>query len=301
MSRSSDLASPREEAGRRAAPDLLACYYTMAGPYGWATGGKSPWPLRARIEAAARAGYRGIGLAHSDLGEATSGALREIASILDDSGIVHVELEMLLDWYVDGEARAASDAIRRTLLTAAEALGAARIKAAGQLLSSEPPPIDSMTHTFAELARQAHDAGTTIALEPIPFSNVSSLELAIAIVGDTPGRGGGLLIDSWHVARGGYSLDRLAALPSGVIAGVELNDGAARAQPDPLAEALNEHLLCGHGAFGLRPLIAAVRAAGYAGPWGVEILSEAQRALDIDAAAQRSFDTTIALFDTPAA
>ena len=39
-----------------------------------------------------------------------------------------------------------------------------------------------------------------------------------------------------------------------------------------------------------------VQASGYNGPWGVEIISAAQRALPLTAAATRSFDTTARLF-----
>jgi hypothetical protein len=35
---------------------------------------------------------------------------------------------------------------------------------------------------------------------------------------------------------------------------------------------LNHHLLCGEGEFDLRGIIASARAAGFNGPWGVEIL-----------------------------
>ena len=49
--------------------------------------------------------------------------------------------------------------------------------------------------------------------------------------------------------------------------------------------------LCGEGQFDLSGFVAALGQAGYDGPFGVEILSDALRALPLDEAARRSFDT----------
>jgi len=54
--------------------------------------------------------------------------------------------------------------------------------------------------------------------------------------------------------------------------------------------------LCGEGAFDLPGFIAATRTAGYAGPYGVEILSDALRALPLPSAARRSAATAVAQF-----
>jgi sugar phosphate isomerase/epimerase len=51
-----------------------------------------------------------------------------IRSLLGDNGLVHVELELLTDWWTDGPRRQRSDTVRRKLLSAAEALGARHIK-----------------------------------------------------------------------------------------------------------------------------------------------------------------------------
>ena len=52
------------------APDLIATYWTIAGqvqPLAAPELEASPLDFRARVAAAQRAGYRGIGLMHSDL------------------------------------------------------------------------------------------------------------------------------------------------------------------------------------------------------------------------------------------
>ena len=52
--------------------------------------------------------------------------------------------------------------------------------------------------------------------------------------------------------------------------------------PDPVDETINHRELPGEGEFPIREYVAAVRDAGYDGPWGVEVLSQELRALPIE-------------------
>ena len=55
--------------------------------------------------------------------------------------------------------------------------------------------------------------------------------------------------------------------------------------PDLYEEMIHCRRLPGEGEFDLAGLIAATRAAGYDGPYGIEILSHAHRALPVEQAA----------------
>ena len=95
--------------------ELLAAYWTLAGDvYPCAPNEISPFPLRDRCEAASRAGWSGIGLILDDL-EYSIGkyGVSGVKKILDDTGMKYFELEILMDWYFEGEARAKSDDCRR--------------------------------------------------------------------------------------------------------------------------------------------------------------------------------------------
>ena len=278
-------------------PDLIACFWTIGGNYVFGEHDHSPWDFRLRAEAASRAGYRGVGLKHADLMLTLKkygyGGVR---SILADNGLRMLEVEALFDWFADGERRRASDIVRADLLKAAEAFEAHHLKVAGDFTPNASPEIGPMHDEFQRLSAQAKAAGTTVSLEPIAFSNVPTLANAVAIVGEAAGNGGGVMLDAWHVTRGGFPFAEIARLPKGAIAGAELDDGTLETVGDPISDTLDRRRFCGEGKFDLQGFIAAVQATGYDGPWGVEIISAQLRAMPLEEAAQRTFATTRAQF-----
>jgi sugar phosphate isomerase/epimerase len=72
------------------------------------------------------------------------------------------------------------------------------------------PDIPRMQAAFADLCRDAAKHGTAIVLEIMPFGNVRTIEDGRAIVEGANQPNGFLLLDIWHMARGGmhYSKNR---------------------------------------------------------------------------------------------
>ncbi|NTD91848.1 sugar phosphate isomerase/epimerase, partial [Agrobacterium tumefaciens] len=215
-------------------PDLLASYFTLAGDiYPFGPTEISPIPFRDRVEAAAKAGWKGVGLIHADV-KATADKIgySEMRKIVEGAGIKHLEIEFLGDWYKDGEARAASDKMRHELFQMAEELKIRDIKIAPGLGSDlynptkeeMTPDVPRMAEAFAGISREAAEHGTGIALEIMPFSNVRTLEVALAIVEQADQPNCGLLIDIWHMARGGISYDEVAKIPLRHVSSIELDD-----------------------------------------------------------------------------
>ena len=60
-----------------------------------------------------------------------------------------------------------------------------------------------MQDAFIDLCRDAANHGTAIVLEIMPFGNVNTIEAGRAIVEGANQSNGFLLIDVWHMARGG--------------------------------------------------------------------------------------------------
>ena len=285
-----------------AADELLATCWTTAGDAApsredW----RSPVPLRERIEAAAAAGFTGFGVLAVDLAVAErEHAWSGIRTMLADNGIVHLELEGLPDWWSSGPERARSDELRRFLLTAAEALGARHLKVTPDT-SGAPWDGGHWAAEFALLAGQAADAGARLGLEFLPWSNIRTVHDGLRLVEDADHPAGGIVIDVWHVKRAGTAPNELAALPLHRIVGVELNDADREVVGTLFEDTVDRRRYCGEGSFGLADLVAALRTAGWSGPWGVEILSTEHRGLDVRQAAAHAAATTRALFEAASA
>lgn len=271
---------------------LLATCWTTAGDAAPLRGDeRSPVPLRTRIEAAAAAGFRGFGVTHGDLGA----ALPELGwaglrAVLDDNGIEFREVELLGDWWTTGAAREASDVVRRTLLTAAQELGARTVKI-GPDFPDAPGEWSARVDALGELGRQAADHGTRVALEFLPWSNVADLHQGLALVEEVDHPAVGLLVDAWHVGRAGTPVEDVAAVPLHRIFGVELNDFDVASVGSLFEDTRDRRRYCGEGSFDVEGLVRALRQVGWTGPWGVEILSEEHRTTEIGRAVATAFDT----------
>lgn len=282
--------------------DLVATCWLTAGDAAPQRGDeRSPFPLRERVEAAARAGFRGFGLVHADLGPAVEQyGIAGMVSIFKDNGIEHIELEFLGDWWADGEARAASDMVRRDLLRAAEHLGARLIKV-GVDIHDRAWDHNHWVEEFAILAEQARQVGSRIALEPMPFGNIRTVGEALRLVNEAGSDAGGLMVDIWHVARAQTPFAELAALPLHRIAGVEINDADATPIGTLWEDTINHRRFCGQGSFDLPAFITAMQTAGWRGPWGVEVISEELRRMPLDHAVSEAYRTAYDQFSRLAA
>lgn len=277
--------------------ELVAAYWTIAGDvYPFAENEISPFPFAARVEAAARAGYRGMGLIHADLmHQQDLLGTAEMRRILDANGMPHVELEFLVDWYETGEKRAASNRMRTELFEAAAALGARDVKIAPEF---DAPDIDlpRVIAGFHDVCEVAQMHGTRVALEIMPFSNVSRLETALAIVEGADHPAGGLLLDIWHVARGGIPFDAVAKIPARHIVSVELDDAGSGVVGTLWEDTIYQRKLCGEGVLNPPAFIEAIRRTGFDDFWSVEVIAVDHRKLPLEEAARRSFQTTMAQF-----
>jgi sugar phosphate isomerase/epimerase len=278
--------------------ELLASYFTISGDiYPLGPTEISPFPFRDRVEAAARAGYRGIGLHHADtMHTADKIGLPEMRRILDGNGIKYVELEFLLNWFEEGERRQESDKMRREIFSVAAQLGLRTVKV-GPGFHEPEADIPKMRDAFAQLCREAAEYGTGLMLEIMPWSNVRTVETALGIVQGAEQPNGGILVDIWHFARGGIDYNDVSKIPVQYIRGAELDDADQQVAGSLWEDTIHHRRLCGEGDLDPPAFIKAVQAAGYRGYYGVEILSEKHRKLPLDEMARRSFNTTMEQFE----
>ena len=285
--------------GRSAGPDeLLATCWTSAGDAASDRPDlRSPLSLRERIEAAASAGYRGFGLLSDDLPAAVAAyGLPGIRAMLADNGITHLELEGIPYWWDDGAHRQESERVRRSLLHAAEALGARHLKVTPD--GDNRPWVRSLwADRFAELAAQSQDVGARLGIEFFPWSNVNSLQEGLRLVEEAGHEAGGVTIDTWHIARAHTPASDLATVPLHRIIGVELNDADDQVIGTLFEDTVHRRRYCGEGSFDLPGMISALRTAGWTGPWGVEILSDEHRSQPVDVALARAASSARRVLD----
>jgi sugar phosphate isomerase/epimerase len=277
--------------------ELLACYWTLAGDcYPMGSSEAATFPLRDRVEAAAAAGYTGLGLVHQDLVvNAKTLGYPAMRRLFDDHGIAHLEVEIVADWFETGQKKAASDRVRKDLLEAAHELSARDIKCIGEI-GAEACDVGKFGDAFASLCADARAVGAQISIEILPMSNLRTLETAKAVVERAGEPNGGLCLDIWHFVRGGIAFDEIATLPPSMIKFVEINDAAAAQQGSLWDDTLFHRLFPGEGSFDCPGFIDAIERAGFRGFYGVEILSQTYRKLPLREQAEQSFAAAMAQF-----
>jgi sugar phosphate isomerase/epimerase len=278
--------------------DLLGLYWTTSGPVDVHYGREwSLFDLRDRCAQAQRVGFAGIGLWHADLEHVLeTRTLDEVKALLGEHDLRYLELEFVMDWFVDpgDERRRESDRIRKLLWEAAAVLPAHHVKVGN--IPGTPCELDVLTERYAELCADAaehHDALVVYEFMP-PDVNVQDLQTALAIVEGADAPNGALAIDTWHMSKLGIAPDDLRRVPARRLGWVELSDGQFENMPDPVDETINHRALPGEGEFPIREYVAAVRDAGYRGPWGVEVLSQELRSLPIEQIFERAYETSSA-------
>ena len=273
-------------------PDLMCLYWTSSGVYP-GEGDTSRFPFVDRVREASRAGFKGIGIWHTDLEDtARRLGLKEMRRVLDDHGIRFLEVEFLTDWFLDGEKKRLSDRRRELLLEASTALGAHHVKVGD--FDSTPCGLPRLVEAFAELCAEAARAGATIGFEPMPSSMIHALPDCIRMVEEAGAPNGGLCLDISHMTNLGISSEDIRRIPGRRLVCVELNDATLPGSPrhDPA----RVRRFCGEGDLDIRGFIRAVQDAGYRGPWAVEVFSPELARLPLAQLCERAYVTTAAQF-----
>ena len=275
--------------------ELLASYWTISSGLPHTDREYSPFDFKDRVEAAARAGFRGFGLWHADLDHVLeTRSLKEMKQILDDNGMKYVELEFLTDWFLDGERKKQSNIQKQKLLTAAEALQAKHVKVGD--FFREQCPMPHLIDAFAELCADAAEYGTRIGFELMPFSMIDTLADSLTMVEGAGAENAGIVFDLWHLVKLKIPYEEVSRVPAKYLLSVELNDGTFEAPWSLHEDTINHRRLCGEGEFDIKSFVNCVQSTGYEGPWGIEVLSEELRQWSLEKLTTRSFETTMAQF-----
>jgi len=276
--------------------ELLASYWTIAGGALPHTDTEySAFDFKDRVAAAAKAGFKGVGIWHADLNHTLRHrSLQEIQRILEDHGMKYLELEFLRDWFLDGERKRQSDIEKGKLFEAAQALGASHVKVGDFEQTKTPMP--RLIEAFAELCEEAVTYETKIGFELMPFAMIDRLQDALTMVECAGAANGGIILDTWHITKLGIPYEEVGRIPQQYLISVELNDGTYEAPWSLFEDTINHRRYCGEGEFDVPRFIEQVRKTGYGGPYGIEVLSEELRGKSLEELTTRAFTTTMAQF-----
>lgn len=270
--------------------ELMNMYWTTSGVFG---GNEiSRFDFKDRVQAAAGAGFKGIGIWHTDLEHILQNrTLKEMKKILDDNDMKHIELEFLTDWFLDGGRKVESDNRKKRLLEASEALHAKHIKVGDFYKSICPMP--HIIESFAILCRDAENYGATIGFEIMGDAMINNINDALTMVETAGVKNGGIILDIYQVAHLGMTNEDIKRIPLQYLTNVELNDGTLPGSPDYDP---SSRKFCGEGEYDIKGFISCLNKMGYEGPWGVEVMSETLSKLPLTELSKRAFNTTMAEF-----
>jgi sugar phosphate isomerase/epimerase len=250
------------------------------------------------IGVAAKAGFDGVSICtqhpyFGDVADADAETFFELLAGVElpvrTSEVIDIQL-----WGASGPERVSAEA-RMLDLSARAGADSVHVVA----LQPDLPPIETAAASIARVCDLAADRGLLINLEPLPFTCVSDLRIALQLLEAADRDNLGLLLDVWHWFRApvGPDLELVRAIPPRRIHGLQLND-ALELPPgaDMPADSMNR-LLPGEGVIDIPEFIATLREIGAAPLLMTEVFSDALCGLDPEENARRQYDAARAVLD----
>lgn len=249
----------------------------------------------ARVQAAAEAGYAGIGLfvhAYQRMRDQGRSAA-DIAATVADHGLVLAEVELVRGWWASGGSTSegqVAEECRQLEQLAYELADAAGVRYL-QVIGPYDCSIDQAAQGFAALCDRANEHGLKVGIEWLPFTNITTAADAQAIVESANRPNGGYCVDIWHHTRGANDISLIQALEPQRIFAIQMNDGPLTQQlPDYKADCLATRVPPGEGQFDCVGFIRALARMGVTAPISVEVCSEELWAGPVLQAAQAGAD-----------
>jgi 2-keto-myo-inositol isomerase len=231
-----------------------------------------PQGLMDKIEIAAEAGYDAIELWNDDLTayEQDGGSLADVKRALDDRGLFVPSVIALHGWLdTTGEEhqQAVEEAKRR--MAQAVAIGAPHI------VASPPRGVADLQvggKNYRELLEIGQEIGVKPAMEFLGFvSGVHKVEHAWEVITAADHPDSTIVLDPFHIYRGGGENDDIRGIPEDKIAIFHFND--APTEPPRAEQTDADRVYPGDGILDLREMISILKAAGYGRTISLELFN----------------------------
>ena len=254
-----------------------------------------PTPLIEKIRIAAEAGYDAIELWSNELTEYVEGGgtLAEVKRALDDAGLAVPTLIALFGWLGStGEAHARAIDEAKMKMEQAAAVGATHVIAS--------PPREAVDlsrggEQYRELLEIGASFGVKPAMEFLGFvQSVYTIEQAWKIVEDADHPDATIVMDPFHILRGGGDVASIAEVPGSRVAIWHWNDVPGTKPIPEMTDA--DRVLPGDGVGPLEEIARLALEAGYSGYVSLELFNEALWAQDPFEVARIGLDKTRGFF-----
>lgn len=233
-----------------------------------------PAPLVDKIDLAAECGYKAIELWNDDLKAYVDkgGALKDIRKRLDDHGLSVPDIIALRGWiWSEGEEhrKALDDAKWR--MEQAAAVGAPRIVATP---SPGPVNVAKGAERYHELLELGKRFGVKPALEFLGFiEGLNNVKDCWAIASKAKHPDATVILDSFHMFRGGSATTDLKAIPGDKVCVFHINDAPSTPPREQQKDA--DRVYPGDGILDLAAMLNVLAAQGYKGPVSLELFNPA--------------------------
>ena len=262
--------------------------------------------LNAKLTAASLAGFDGVELTSADLADS---GLRpaEVATMAMDLGLRIVLYQPLRDFEGHPDGRLKEGLFRaERMFEEMRGLGTDTLLACS---STAPDVVDDDGRAAAQLgllADRAREQGIRIAFEALAWGTAISDTWHAWQVVQAAGRPNlGIALDSFHFLARRESPARILAIPGEKIFFVQLADARAAdatgQPPDYKTWSRHYRMLPGTGDFDLAGFAGYAEAAGYRGPWSLEVFSDQLLQEDPGDVANRAIVSLAGLLDAPPA
>ena len=243
-------------------------------------------PVPEKVKIAAAAGFEEIEMWIPELDEYVEGGgtLGELKGLIDDSGLSVPSLITLRGW-MDGEGAAHREALDdcKRRLDIAAALGAPRMVASP---SGPRQPewyhldLDFVAGRYRELLELGDQVGVAPMMEFLGFSSsVYTLEQCQAIVELADHPRASMVVDPFHLWRGGSGFGRVPSVTLQQIGVCHFNDAPA-ANPPRFEQADADRVWPGEGVLPLLPMLKYLHSIGYDRTLSLELFNPGYWNLD---------------------
>jgi sugar phosphate isomerase/epimerase len=190
-------------------------------------------PFREHVDAAVAGGFTSLVVSTDSIDEAAQSGLSllEMKRIAEDAGVPIRHYDSLTAWapirlpsWAPPRMRARFDVPMMRALDICDALHVTNIVAVAAFPRNTVDQ-DQLIEGFADLCDGVAKAGIRVELEFMPILGVPDLVTAWGIVRGSARKNSGIMLDTWHFAKSGSSIELLRSIPGEYLGSIQLSDG----------------------------------------------------------------------------